>query len=76
MALLQPGSPGKSLWRSVNGREFPPTAEGHSPDLPSTVGGRDESLRFTPTTERARVERVSVYPWEGENGKPCFRIPL
>lgn len=77
MALLQPRDPGRSLWKSVSGVERPPTAEGIAPDLPSTVGEPDQSIRFSLVTERARVERVSIYPWEnGETGKLVFRCAL
>jgi hypothetical protein len=76
MALLQPRNSGKSLWKSVNGVEYPLSAEGTTTELPNSLGNPDESVRYSLVTETARVERVSVYPWEGENGKPCFRISL
>lgn len=76
MALIQPRNSGRSLWKSVNGKEYPPTAEGTTEDLPSPIGGPDQSIRYSHVTERSRVERVSVYPWEGKDGKPCFRLSL
>lgn len=76
MALFAAKGSGESLWKSVNGVEYPPNAEGSTSELPSPLTATDQSVRYSLVTETARVERVSVYPWEGENGKPCFRLSL
>lgn len=74
MALTAKNTAGGSLWTDVNA-PGPETAEGRD----GTTGSQPESGQSpgrVRVTRQARVERVSVYPWEGQNGKPCFRLAL
>jgi len=75
MALTSRNSNGKPLWTEVNS-PGPQTAEGHSEDAAPRPEERDLVQGRVRVTRQARVERVSVYPWEGQNGKPCFRLAL
>jgi hypothetical protein len=38
--------------------------------------GQDLGPKFLTGTRRASVRRVSVFPTEGQNGKPCFYVSL
>lgn len=66
------------LPREYKAREpFPETAEGDS-EVTEVSSPRVEEIKLgrLQSTRKSRVERVSVYPWEGQNGKPCFRLAL
>lgn len=63
-----------SLWTPVvSGR--PETAENPG-EVPASTGASDPSSGRLQKTRKAEVRRVSVYPWEGQNRKLCFRLSL
>jgi hypothetical protein len=56
---------------------LPDTAEGNSEVIEASSPMVEEiRLGRIQRTRNTRIERVSVYPWEGQNGKPCFRLAL
>jgi len=63
------------LWTEVNA-PGPSTAEGQAEISEARPENREIGTGRVRVTRQARVERVSVYPWEGQNGKPCFRLAL
>jgi len=56
---------------------LPETAEGDSEVTEvSSPMVKEIKMGRLQRTRKSRIERVSVYPWEGQNGKPCFRLAL
>lgn len=76
MALIRGNSSGKNLWTEVNA-PGPQTAEGSSQNTDSSPESEAIQVGRVRVTRQARVERVSVYPWEdSKTGRPSFRLAL
>lgn len=75
MALISRKPDGKNLWTEVNA-PGPQTAEGSSQNTDPSPESEAIQVGRVRVSRQARVERVSVYPWEGQSGRPCFRLAL